>query len=259
MNPEIIKAGLSIATDSVDAELVATWFIESVKNKMANARLSYMLSAMFAALAYKCRDYSAPMLNELTSKMIGSWLNTYGFLSLDIFKTSNNPNGTITYSADCSADGCATEPSSPSGAAAVATTAAGGSNVKDVQQYYAAAYDFGILKAYAQYINRKVTSELDSSLYATRTAQQIGVRGFFTPKIEGWASAGNGQLKAFSNSAPTANFVGYQLGSNYWLSKRTNLYAIYGQVGTSNVSTTLNANPASFNASNYALGVRHTF
>jgi hypothetical protein len=94
MNPEIIKAGLSIATDSVDADVVATWFLESVKNKMANARLSYMLSAMFAALAYKCRDYSAPMLNELTSKMIGSWLNTYGFLSLDIFKISNNPNGT---------------------------------------------------------------------------------------------------------------------------------------------------------------------
>jgi hypothetical protein len=56
----------------------------------------------------------------------------------------------------------------------------------------------------------------------------------------------------------------WQIGSNYWLSKRTNLYAIYGQVGTSNVSIINNANgtpanPASFNASNYAIGLRHTF
>jgi len=43
------------------------------------------------------------------------------------------------------------------------------------------------------------------------------------------------------------------------LSKRTNLYAIYGQERTSNQSYTSGANPVSYNANNYALGVRHTF
>jgi predicted porin len=56
-----------------------------------------------------------------------------------------------------------------------------------------------------------------------------------------------------------ANFGGFQLGSNYWLSKRTNLYAIYGQQRTSNQSWTQNGNPTSYNANNYALGLRHTF
>ena len=68
--------------------------------------------------------------------------------------------------------------------------------------------------------------------------------------------------------ANTANLTAWQIGSNYWLSKRTNLYAIYGQTGTSNTSlpTALNGsqtmgtnNPSSANVNNYAVGIRHTF
>jgi predicted porin len=134
-----------------------------------------------------------------------------------------------------------------------------GANVQDNQTYVAGTYDFGILKAYAQWINRKATSQIDSTKYVSRSAQQIGVRSFITPTIEAWASAGNGKYTAFGASNPSASFTGYQVGSNYWLSKRTNLYAIYGQVNTSNVSTVAGANPVSANASNYAVGVRHTF
>jgi predicted porin len=134
-----------------------------------------------------------------------------------------------------------------------------GTNVKDNQAYVGATYDFGILKAYAGWINRKITSEINSSAYLNRTAQEIGVRGNWTPKIESWASAGNGRVTAFGNSQPTANLVGWQVGSNYILSKRTNLYVIYGQSGTSNVSTVRNANPTSYNANQYAVGARHTF
>ncbi len=135
----------------------------------------------------------------------------------------------------------------------------GGTNVTDNQAYVGASYDFGILKAYAGWINRKVTSVIDSDLFASRTAQEIGIRGNFTKTIEGWASAGNGRIQTFGAGSPTANIVGWQLGSNYWMSKRTNLYAIYGQSGTSNASSVAGANPVSFNASNYAVGVRHTF
>ena len=134
------------------------------------------------------------------------------------------------------------------------TTNYTGTNVTDNQFYGGAVYDFGILKAYAGYVNRKVTSTIDSSVFLKRTAQEIGVRGYLTKKIEGWASAGNGKYQAFGVSSPSANIVGYQVGSNYWMSKRTNLYAIYGQNGTS--STTANG---SFNVNNYAVGVRHTF
>ena len=114
--------------------------------------------------------------------------------------------------------------------------------------------DFGIVKGYAQWINRKAVDTLNTNYFANRTAQQVGVRGYITPVVEGWAQVGNGKVSAFGANQPTANFVGYQAGANYWLSKRTNLYAIYGQNQTSSTSTV-----AGVSASNYAAGVRHTF
>ena len=132
--------------------------------------------------------------------------------------------------------------------------AAAGTNVKDNQTFAAAMYDFGILTAYVNYVNRKVTAQYNSSVYLKRSAQEIGVRSFITAKVEGWASVGNGRYNAFGANAPTANIAGYQLGANYWLSKRTNLYAIYGQAGTTSTS----ANSA-MNTNNYAVGARHTF
>jgi predicted porin len=130
-------------------------------------------------------------------------------------------------------------------------------NVQDNQWYAAATYDFGILKAYIQYINRKVTSTLNSNQFAKRNAQQIGVRSYITPTIEAWGSIGNGSTQAFGVSNPTANFTGYQVGANYYLSKRTNLYGIFGGSNTSTVNTTTGTNNA--NSNNYAIGVRHTF
>jgi predicted porin len=156
------------------------------------------------------------------------------------------------------------------------TSNTGGVNANDNQMYIAATYDFGILKAYAQYINRKVSATYNNGLYVKRTAQQIGVRGNVTKTIEGFASVGTGKVTnsydvgASGNSIATqtvgAPFSGYQLGSNYWLSKRTNLYAIYGitQTGNAVYPTTVNGATAAVNANSnsisaYALGVRHTF
>ena len=130
-------------------------------------------------------------------------------------------------------------------------------NATDNQMYFGGMYDFGVLKAYAGYIDRKVTSDLNSNLFIKRSAQQIGVRGNFTKVIEGWASVGSGRFTNAGANQPTANFNAWQLGSNYILSKRTNLYAIYGQEQTS--STNLAGSRASYGLSNYAVGVRHTF
>jgi predicted porin len=133
------------------------------------------------------------------------------------------------------------------------TGSVGGTNTVDNQTYVGATYDFGILKAYAGYVNRQVTLLDNSNNYLKRSAQQVGVRSFITPTVEAWASVGNGRFSAFGTSQPTANIVGYQVGSNYLLSKRTNLYAVYGANGTSSTSN------GAFNANNYGIGMRHTF
>ena len=146
-----------------------------------------------------------------------------------------------------------------------ATTVGGGAfNTTDNQFYAGATYDFGILKAYANYISRKATATASSNYYIKRSAQQIGVRSYITPTIEAWGSAGLGRYTEMGSGTPTQNFNGWQLGSNYYLSKRTNLYAIYGQTLASNGSGTYTPGGSaittrSAGVSNYAIGVRHTF
>jgi predicted porin len=145
-------------------------------------------------------------------------------------------------------------------------------NVTDNQMYFGATYDFGILKAYAQYINRDAYASYSPNIGSKRTAQQIGVRGNVTPKIEMWASGATGKLTTgyqvtnatLATQSGAANLTAWQLGGNYWLSKRTNMYAIYGltSVGNTAYPTTVAGtatNPVSNSVSAYALGLRHTF
>jgi predicted porin len=139
-----------------------------------------------------------------------------------------------------------------------ASVATNGTNITDTGMFAGAVYDFGILKAYANYVSRKMTSVLDSNQYLKRSAQQLGVRGYVTPKIEAFATIGNGSYKSYGAGQPTSSFTGYQLGTNYWLSKRPNLYGMYGATQSSNV-TTVGGVQVSSGASQYAMGVRHTF
>jgi predicted porin len=129
-----------------------------------------------------------------------------------------------------------------------------GTNTTDSQLYAGATYDLKIVKLFAGYTDRKVQSNLNSNDSLDRTGQQIGVRGNITKKVEGWASVGNGKYNAFGANTATANFTAYQVGSNYWMSKRTNLYAIVGSTQTSSTSTA-----GSLSGNMYATGVRHTF
>jgi len=135
-----------------------------------------------------------------------------------------------------------------------------GANLNMTQYYGAATYDFGIVTGFAQYLSAKYESANNTGAFYQRTAQQIGVRGFATKTIEGWASAGTGRYNAqLGNSLnltgpQVANFTGYQVGANYWLSKRTNMYGIFGSTQVS--STSVNASEG---GSSYGVGVRHTF
>ena len=175
-----------------------------------------------------------------------TWNKLFATVAYQSF-TAKNPYNTVTASAIGTATGFgAGQGSLP------------GLNVKDNQFYAAATYDFGILKAYAQYVNRKWTSQITPTEYLSRTGEQIGVRSFITPKVEAWAQGGLGKYAAYGNTSPSANLTTWQVGSNYWLSKRTNFYAIYGQAGTSTV-TAATAYSGGANVNNYAVGVRHTF
>ena len=135
-----------------------------------------------------------------------------------------------------------------------------GANLNMTQYYGAATYDFGIVTGFAQYLSAKYESANNTGSFYQRTAQQIGVRGFATKTIEGWASAGTGRYNSqLGNSLnltgnQVANFTGYQVGANYWLSKRTNMYGIFGSTQVS--STSINASEG---GSSYGVGVRHTF
>ena len=130
------------------------------------------------------------------------------------------------------------------------SSSSGGTNTQDNQTYVAGTYDFGVVKAYVGWVNRKATDTLNTSYYASRSAQQIGVRGYWTPTIESWASIGSGKYTTYGVGQPTYQFVGYQVGTNYWLSKRTNLYAIFGSTQTSTIDVSANG---------YGVGLRHTF
>ena len=143
------------------------------------------------------------------------------------------------------------------GATASPGGTANGLDIQDNQFLAGATYDFGILKAYAQYVNRKATSTITPNYYVKRQAEQIGVRSYITPTIEAWASGSLGRYTAYGVNQPTSNMNAWQLGSNYYLSKRTNLYAIYGQqvISTSAVGT----QSGSASSNNYAVGIRHTF
>jgi predicted porin len=132
----------------------------------------------------------------------------------------------------------------------------------DNQSYAAATYDFGILKAYLQYVNRKATSIWDGSYSTSRTGQQIGVRSQLTPVISAYATVGNGSAAYYGQSIPKNNFRTGQIGVDYYLSKRTNLYVAGGtfsQSSNGQASNTATGQGVGISGNNYAAGIRHTF
>ena len=189
-----------------------------------------------------------------------TWNKLYATVAYQSFKTQ------VTNGLNSSADNLSINAAAPVGGQ---LTVAGSAlipavQISDKQTYVAATYDFGILKAYAQWIGRKIQNDYTttanvSGAQLNRTAQAIGVRSYVTPTIEAYGQLGNGKWTgpvAATGTPASASFVGWQVGSNYYLSKRTNLYAIYGSTNTSQ-STIVAGSGAS--ANQYAVGVRHSF
>jgi len=217
-------------------------------------------SNQFAAQTVNGVAYSAGGVNALgvnNNTALGAGLNFNGVKNLNVdlaYQTSRQK---------LVAGGYYPTTATPASATAGAVNPVNnflGANLNMSQFYGAATYDFGILTAYAQFLSAKYESANNTGAFYQRNAQQIGVRGYVTKTIEGWASAGTGRYNSQLGNSLTltgnqvANFTGYQVGANYWLSKRTNMYGIFGSTQVS--STSVNASEG---GSSYGIGVRHTF
>ncbi|QWE24803.1 porin [Polynucleobacter sp. AP-Elch-400A-B2] len=134
-----------------------------------------------------------------------------------------------------------------------------GNNASDAQTYAAATYDFGIVKTYAQYITRKVFSTADSNFQTQRAAYQLGAKSFITPTISVYATYGLGKSSYAQAGTAYANFRTMQVGTDYYLSKRTNLYVAYGSFNQSSPNSAAVPTISSLSGMNYATGIRHTF
>lgn len=135
---------------------------------------------------------------------------------------------------------------------AAASSTQGIARLEQKDMYANIGYDFGFAKASLQTIQLKVESAGVQT--RKRNANQIAVSVPVNTTVSAWASYGQGKTQA----GPTAreyNFSGYQAGALYNLSKRTNLYAIYGTAKQDAVTT----GNKDYNDQQYAVGVRHSF
>jgi predicted porin len=226
------------------------------------------IKGMLVAAGRTANQVSATSGGESSNEGYGvgvdyQWKKLYVTANYQAFR-NNTSSGAATVDATSVTPGLAAQGTTftPGYNAGIVTP---GINSQDAQQYYAATYDFGILKAFVGYVNRKASNVNNSNNYVSRTAQQIGVRAPITPAVQVWASAGTGKINSQGSSGSSANITGWQIGSDYNLSKRTNLYAIYGISATSNAqigtyaNSTVPSTQTSYNQSSYAVGVRHTF
>jgi predicted porin len=129
------------------------------------------------------------------------------------------------------------------------------------QQALAANYDFGVLRAFANYTTIK--TKTNGEVARDQSAFELGFRAPITKTINVFGSTFSGDKKTAANSATLtatttgrADLSGYQLGTTYAFSKRTTAYAIYG---TQEVKGKDAAAAAKIESTGYAVGLRHTF
>jgi len=125
--------------------------------------------------------------------------------------------------------------------------------IQNTDTFLSASYNFGVAKVGFQNLTTltKTTGDIQSF---KRTANQVGVSAPITSAIGAFASYGAGKRQA-AVTAQNFAYTGYQLGGLYNLSKRTQLYAIYGSATQDAVS----GQASGYKDTQYALGAKHTF
>jgi len=151
----------------------------------------------------------------------------------------------------------------------VATTAANQTSNNVQLSALTANYNFGSVQAFGAAVQNS-TSSLAGVNFAKTTTYEFGVRAPVTPAVTLFASAFTGNRDGSATAATAtltgsnaitgalgdADLSGYQLGSIYNLSKRSSLYAIYGNQAIKGKSAQSNYKTES---TGLAIGVRHSF
>jgi predicted porin len=130
--------------------------------------------------------------------------------------------------------------------------AATASKAESTQEVFGASYDFGVVKAFAQHF--KMKNENATTTIFKNEATEVGVRVPVSAKTTLMASVLEGKNKFDATSSFDRS--GYQLGALYALSKRTNLYAIYGDQELKGQTELQGVN---LEQTAYTVGLRHTF
>jgi predicted porin len=125
--------------------------------------------------------------------------------------------------------------------------------VKTKEQLAALSYDLGVAKV--SYIYNKRDAKDTISDLSEKTVHKFGVKAPFG-KTTAFAIYSTGDQKVLDGTANAAKFDldGIQVGASYALSKRTDVYAIYGTQKMDNV-----ASSNDLKDKQYAVGVRHSF
>ena len=130
-------------------------------------------------------------------------------------------------------------------------------------------YNFGAVQAFGAAVQNKTTT-MGDTLLAKTTTYELGLRAPVTPVVTLFASGFTGSREGGSTTASTAltgsnaitaatgsaDVSGFQLGSVYSFSKRTSMYAIYGNQTLKGKSSQVGAKVES---TGMAIGMRHSF
>jgi len=161
-----------------------------------------------------------------------------------------------------------TSPATGSTGTVAATVAAQTSNNVQLTAL-TANYNFGSVQAFGAAV-RNSTSSLAGVNFAKTTTYELGARAPVTKAVTLFASAFTGNRDGSGTAATStltgsnaitgalgdADVSGYQLGSIYSLSKRSSLYAIYGNQAIKGKSAQSTYKTES---TGMAIGVRHSF
>ncbi len=132
---------------------------------------------------------------------------------------------------------------------------AAATNVKTKDTAAAATYDLGFAKVGYVYNKREAVNSVDLTTASNteRTSHAFSASVPLSAKLTGRVGYGFGEYRSGASTAYNGDFKGMQAALNYDLSKRTMLYAIYGESERDTSAT------QKVKAEEISVGVRHSF
>jgi predicted porin len=267
----VIANGLAGAGNNV-----AGSFYSSGTNSMLNsAAIRPHLVFVNRAITYFSPNMGGLVLGLQTSNQfvspssIASTSTNESSASLTFTGIKNlNVQAAITKVHNNTSPGSGTTNTVAAGSSAAAATLAQQSNNVQLTAL-TANYNFGSVQAFGAAVQNS-TSSLAGVNFAKTTTYELGVRAPVTPAVTLFASAFTGNRdgsgtaanstltgsNAITGALGDADVSGYQLGSIYNLSKRSSLYAIYGNQAIKGKSAQTTYKTES---TGMAIGVRHSF